>query len=560
MDADKFDVAETGVLTASAEQWEQARSRFAVLSELVDRSSIGTAVVEDAAQQLGVSPRRVYVLLSKLRNGGGSVTDLLVSAPAGGRGRSRVPAEVEEVIAEHINREFLARQKLSVAALHRHIALACHRAGLPIPARNTVAARIAAMHPGRVARSRGGPDAARSRQSAGDVPPPVTAVLQQVQIDHTVVDLMIVDEYDRVPIGRPYLTIAIDVVSRCVPGFVVTLDSPSAVSVGLCLGRVCSDKSVWIDALGLGADVRWPMAGKPRALYVDNAAEFKSEALRRGCEQHGIDLGYRPPGRPQYGGIVERIIGTVMTQVHELPGTTFSNPTQRGSYDSEGAAALTLRELERWLILAIAAYHADVHTGLSRSPAAQWTSSTDADTALASSTVVDETAFLVDFLPVIRRRLTRTGFVIDHIQYFSNALKPWIARREKLGQFVIRRDPRDLSRVWVLDPDSGGGYVEVPYRTMSHPAVTAWEHRAAVVRLREQGRASIDEHALFAMIEQMRQIATSAQRYTKRARRNRTRRSHLSSITTPPDTQSPPELGPGTDDVPVPIFDDIEEW
>nr|WP_300500768.1 Mu transposase C-terminal domain-containing protein [uncultured Rhodococcus sp.] len=560
MDADKFDVAETGVLTASAEQWEQARSRFAVLSELVDRSSIGTAVVEDAAQQLGVSPRRVYVLLSKLRNGGGAVTDLLVSAPVGGRGRSRMPTEVEEVIAEHINREFLARQKLSVAALHRRIALACHRAGFPIPARNTVTARIAAMHPGRVARSRGGPDAARSRQSAGDVPPPVTAVLQQVQIDHTVVDLMIVDEYDRVPIGRPYLTIAIDVFSRCVPGFVVTLDPPSAVSVGLCLGRVCSDKSVWIDALGLGADVRWPMAGKPRALYVDNAAEFKSEALQRGCAQHGIDLGYRPPGRPHYGGIVERIIGTVMTQVHELPGTTFSNPTQRGSYDSEGTAALTLRELERWLILAVAAYHADVHTGLSRSPAAQWASSTDADTARSTSTVVGETAFLVDFLPVIRRRLTRTGFVIDHIQYFSNALKPWIARREKLGQFVIRRDPRDLSRVWVLDPDSGGGYVEVPYRTMSHPAVTSWEHRAAVVRLREHGRATIDEHALFAMIEKMRQVATSAERDTKRARRNRTRRAHLSSVTTSPNAMGPPESRPGTDQVPVPIFDDIEEW
>ena len=560
MDADKFDVVEAGVLTASAEQWEQARSRFAVLSGLLDRGSVGAAAVEDAAEQLGVSARRVYVLLSRLRNGEGVVTDLLVSVPAGGRGRSRVPVEVEDVITEHINREFLARQKLSVAALHRRIALACHRAGLPIPARNTVNARIAAMHPGRVARSRGGPDAARSRQSAGDVPPPVTAVLQQVQIDHTVVDLMIVDEYDRVPIGRPYLTIAIDVFSRCVPGFVVTLDPPSAVSVGLCLGRVCSDKSVWIDSLGLGADVRWPMAGKPHRLYVDNASEFKSEALQRGCEQHGIDLGYRPPGRPHYGGIVERIIGTVMTQVHELPGTTFSNPTQRGRYDSEGTAALTLRELERWLILAVAAYHADVHTGLSRSPAAQWISSTDADTARSTSTVVGETAFLVDFLPVIRRRLTRTGFVIDHIQYFSNALKPWIARREKLGQFVIRRDPRDLSRVWVLDPDSGGGYVEVPYRTMSHPAVTSWEHRAAVVRLREHGRATIDEHALFAMIEKMRQVATSAERDTKRARRNRTRRAHLSSVTTSPNAMGPPEHGPGTDDVSVPIFDDIEEW
>jgi transposase len=103
-DADKFDV-EAGVLTASAEQWEQARSRFAVLSELMNRSSMGTAVVEDAAQKLGVSPRRVYVLLSRLRNEGGSVTDLLISAPAGGRGSSRVPAEVEEVIAEHIDRE-----------------------------------------------------------------------------------------------------------------------------------------------------------------------------------------------------------------------------------------------------------------------------------------------------------------------------------------------------------------------------------------------------------------------------------------------------------------------
>ena len=32
------------------------------------------------------------------------------------------------------------------------------------------------------------------------------------------------------------------------------------------------------------------MSGKPGLLYLDNAAEFKSEALRRGCEQHGIRL------------------------------------------------------------------------------------------------------------------------------------------------------------------------------------------------------------------------------------------------------------------------------
>lgn len=81
-------------------------------------------------------------------------------------------------------------------------------------------------------------------------------------------------------------------------------------------------------------------------MYVDNAREFKSEALTRGCQQHGIDLDYRPLGQPQYGGIIERVIGTAMQEIHELPGTTFSNPVQRGSYDSEKKASLTMTELE----------------------------------------------------------------------------------------------------------------------------------------------------------------------------------------------------------------------
>ena len=63
-----------------------------------------------------------------------------------------------------------------------------------------------------------------------------------------------------------------------------------AVSVGLCLGRVCSEKQAWLQVHGLAGEVRWPMAGKPHRLYLDNATEFKSEALRRGCAQHAITL------------------------------------------------------------------------------------------------------------------------------------------------------------------------------------------------------------------------------------------------------------------------------
>lgn len=94
------------------------------------------------------------------------------------------------------------------------------------------------------------------------------------------IDLIVVDEHDRQPVGRPYLTVAIDVFSRCLVGMVLTLEPPSAVSVGLCLTHACCDKRPWLESHGIEAN--WPMSGKPRQLYVDNAAEFKSEALKLG--------------------------------------------------------------------------------------------------------------------------------------------------------------------------------------------------------------------------------------------------------------------------------------
>ncbi|HHP9729890.1 TPA: hypothetical protein ACSJ8B_003861 [Escherichia coli] len=97
------------------------------------------------------------------------------------------------------------------------------------PGRFSICSRQAAVvHPRKVIRRREGQDAARDLQGVGGEPPAVTAPLEQVQIDHTVIDLIVVDDRDRQPIGRPYLTLAIDVFTRCVLGMVVTLEAPSA--------------------------------------------------------------------------------------------------------------------------------------------------------------------------------------------------------------------------------------------------------------------------------------------------------------------------------------------
>jgi putative transposase len=80
-------------------------------------------------------------------------------------------------------------------------------------------------------------------------------------------------------------------------------------------------------------------------IHVDNAKEFHSQALLRGCQEYGITLEHRPRRQPHFGGHIERVIGTMMGAVHLLPGATFSNSQEKGDYDSEGRSVLTLPEL-----------------------------------------------------------------------------------------------------------------------------------------------------------------------------------------------------------------------
>ena len=59
--------------------------------------------------------------------------------------------------------------------------------------------------------------------------------LELVQSDHTLVDVIAVDDVYRRPIGRPWITLMIDIASRTVPGFHLTMLHPSAVSVGMAM-------------------------------------------------------------------------------------------------------------------------------------------------------------------------------------------------------------------------------------------------------------------------------------------------------------------------------------
>ena len=222
-----------------------------------------------------------------------------------------------------------------------------------------------------MAKARKGPKAAR--QEFAPVQPGLRprAPLAIVQIDHTRADIELVDDRSRAVLGRPWLTLMLDLYTRCVLGLYLTFGSPSATGVAMAIAQGVLPKADWLSQRGIS--VARPMSGIPQVIHLDSAREFRSRALKRGCQQHGIRIDYRPPGTPRYGGHIERLMGTLMKRIHALPGSTFSTVAARGDYPSERKATLTLAEFERHFASEVLGpYHNDVHSALGKTPAAAW--------------------------------------------------------------------------------------------------------------------------------------------------------------------------------------------
>jgi putative transposase len=301
-----------------------------------------------------------------------------------------------------------------------------------------------------------------------------------------------------------------------VAGFHLSLDAPSATSVALAISCAVLPKT-WLQSPA-GEPLKWPIAGLPLVVHLDNAKEFHSLALERGCREYGISLKFRPPLRPHFGGHIERLIGTLMGEVHLLPGTTFSSIEKRGEYKSELKASLTLREFEQWLTLQIVdIYHQRIHRGIGASPLDAWNAAITGKAASIHQPANAE-KFYIDFLPGETRLIRRDGIQLFNIHYWENALSP-IAGRSK-QKYLIRYDPRDLSHVYVKDIHSAS-YIKVPYREISHPAITQNEHRSVVKILRKNGAAALSENTIFAAVLNQRVLVEKARNDTAAARRGR---------------------------------------
>lgn len=517
-------------------EWLSAEKIFEALKPLLDlpRYQRSLEDVDKTAAALGRSRSTIYEYLDKYH--ASRRVSVFIRKQRADKGISRLPQRVREILDKNLASFYLQEERPNVSETLEQIKIDCRNAKLKAPSLKTLIRAINRLPPKAVAQGRYGKKVAREQYEPikGSFPG-ADYPLAVVQIDHTPVDVIIVDEEERKSINRAYLTIVIDVCTRMICGFCLSLEAPSSLTAALALHHAILPKQERMRQHGLKAS--WPIYGKPRRIYVDNAKEFRGKALKRGCKEHNIEHSNRPKGLPNYGGIVERAFRSFMKAAQRVRGTTFSNVVQKVNYDSSGKAILTLRDLERWFTIFIAyRYHQKTHRTTGFPPIKHYEKlvrgTADTPGIGRPEPVGNPRQLLLDFLPFVERVVNREGILNEHIHYMSDELRRWINARDpkqpkNSRKFICVSDPRDLSFIYFYDPELKK-YLNIPYRDKTRPQISKWELDAALRKLKDDPDRQPDEDLLFKGIELLRSTEADAAAATTHARR----RSKASGSTT----------------------------
>jgi putative transposase len=198
-------------------------------------------------------------------------------------------------------------------------------------------------------------------------------------------------------------------------------------------------------------------------------------------------------------------------------GTTFSNAEELGDYDPKRHAALTLRELERYIALEIVgSYHQSIHSALGRPPIAVWK---EHEGNIPLRLPQDGMRFWLTFLPEEERTLRPDGIHLFGLRYWSPALSADLGRSKR--RLLVKFDPRDMSRVFVRRPS--GNFVEARYADVTLPSITLHEAQTARRTLLAKGRREVDMRSIIRTAMAQRELVEAASKKTAAARRGRAR-------------------------------------
>ena len=353
-----------------------------------------------------------------------------------------------------------------------------------------------------------------------------------LELDHTELDIVVVDEETGEPIGSPWLTVFLCRNSRMVWGFYISMDAPSAKTVLKAFRNMILPKYYLKNAY---SDIEndWPCYGIPDMVVTDNGSDLHSLAVQAGLTTF-TEVVYLKKGEPQLKGKVERFFKTLNDDLfHSDDGTTKSNYIECGNYDSEKHAYQTINgviyRVHKWIV---DVYHERPHGGLQRSPLNHW-----ADNIAE----MPNPRFLKDFTKIdellwkpYSRKIQKYGIEIENLTYKSPELMEIYKQFGKKTEVTVLLDEDDLNLLRVIIPNTQFS-IDVPCSKPNYvkDGLTLKEHKKIYQYTKKKlcEEEKISEQKLIRARKTLDAQAEQAKASTKAARKTAGRKNAVDSTT-----------------------------
>lgn len=285
--------------------------------------------------------------------------------------------------------------------------------------------------------------------------PPGEYSLSAYEVDHTPLDLLVRHDDSDTILGRPWLTAIIDRWSRLIVGYHISFAPPSWLTVMAALRLALSRKEKHLASLGGGFRFEWNCCGVPDKLFCDNGREFRSESMRTTQVVLNMPVFDIPRGRGDLKGKIERWLKKQNQElIHLLPGTSRSNPQDRGDYDSAANAVLKFSVVKRMVAIYVVDIHNQTrHTTTDEIPAIRWERGLQLGGGEKPPPPEELIAPLTGL--VVRRKLRREGVRYNRLRWNSNELQALMNRIGPSADVMVRIDPLDIKTAYVLDEETG---------------------------------------------------------------------------------------------------------
>lgn len=421
-------------------------------------------------EKMGKKPSAstAYRWMLKYKKSGGDIMSLLKQESSRGGRTHRLNKTTIDLCHSVIHQYYLNRNRITVKRAYEYLLVAIDRENRMrvtsekhyTPSMSTLRRLIDELNAYDVMKSRYGKDYADMHFHVVQDQTPASQVNDRWEIDHTPMDVIAIDDIYGYVIGRPYLTVIIDVYTRCIMSAYVSFEElTTRRSLNAMKEAILPKDNIHKEYPSLQNE--WPCYGLPDLVFSDRGMDFLSNIFRQFCNALSIHRGKAKRKRGSDKGTIERGAGIINRMVtHELPGKTFSSIQEKGhGYNPSKFAKIPLSGIKQAVYECVVdVYHQSFHSTIGMSPIDKWKQE-----VVTRSLRLPLSAEQIDVNICIKntRKLTNRGVEINNLSYSSKDLERLI---KSIGyqKVTFRWNPENLGHIYLcLD---GGGYLKVPLK------------------------------------------------------------------------------------------------